>query len=635
MEGVSRLPVRIVAVMVVLVAMTTANLTGFGIGSAPLLYDTIALPRLVIAVVLTLAAWTAWFALVARRGEALRVDVAWALLGALALWAAVSTACSPHRALSVLGQSERLEGLVSVALYALLYGLALQVVRRIGDVRLLLSALGGVAVLLSFYGLAQFAGFEPFNYRFEGYTFEVRRAFATFGNPTFFAGLLVLALPPLGALAIHARSPRARMAWAFGAVVVAAALFVTFTRGAWLAAAVQVVLGAGVFFRVRGVVAWRELRVPIVVGAVAFAVLLAVSAGAQGELNVFQRLSDVIEQTGSVQERRLLVETATAAARARPLAGYGPDAFLPAFRMHRPDDYSINSSAHSTMNNAHSWPLQYAATLGVPGALLLVGSVVVALGVAARRAFPAIGWRKREVYPDAGSGATSTDPLLPAAWIGCVGFAVHMLTGVAVLGATVPFWILLALVGAPGARRIDLKKAVARVGVAVASTMTVLAVVAGATSLVAADAAYLASRDVFRGLASGDPVELAHSARSLNPLSVKYARGAAEASAARVEFAMTAREPEEVVRSRYESAVREFAWVLRQSPGDYPAHAWLAALQARVGIHLGDETLLRDAQATARRATLLDLHSEQVLALSMGDRSPGAVAAAASVRPLP
>ena len=91
------------------------------------------------------------------------------------------------------------------------------------------------------------------------------------------------------------------------------------------------------------------------------------------------RLRDLGQRGGSAHERLLTAAIAGEAALARPLFGYGPDAFLPAFRAHRSDAYAETFGPVHTLNNAHSWPLQYAATLGLPGAALLVAAIVAAL----------------------------------------------------------------------------------------------------------------------------------------------------------------------------------------------------------------------------------------------------------------
>ncbi|MBW6468938.1 MAG: O-antigen ligase family protein [Coriobacteriia bacterium] len=625
MELLRRLPVWTVAAMVALVPLATGNLTGLGIGTGPLLYDTIALPRLVIALVLTLAAWALWLAYAARDGEQLRVDIVWGLLGGLVAWTGISTAFSPHRALAVLGQSERLEGLVTIALFALLYGLALQVVRKAADARIIITALASAAGLLALYGLAQYVGFDPADYALEQYDFA-GRAFATFGNPNFLAGLLVLALPLPGALALGSKSRPTQIAWMAVSIVVIAAIFVTFTRGAWIASLIQVALGVVVWRHLTTGSMSRAMRTLLGLGLVVVAVLFAMSLTARGDLSVVDRVTDALSGVGSANERSLLVPISWEAALERPLTGYGPDAFLPAFRQHRSDDYVIAFSAQDTMNNAHSWPLQYAVTLGIPGALLLI--TVLGAGI----------WRARRVAfaPKAGEERQrgAGEVLMAAAWVSCVGFAVHMLFNVAVPGSVVPFWVLLGLAGAPLARSVTLRAPVAWAAAGVGVFVTV-AVLAASTALISADASYLASRNAFRGIAQGEPIELAERARARNPLSVKYARGLAEARMVRASAAITAEQPAEEVRALHDAAAAEFDWLLRQSPNDYAGLAWLASLQVHTGVYLEDPILVSQGQATAQRAADLDRQGEEVLGLALGNSSAASIEIAAGVWPLP
>ena len=627
-----RVPVRIVAAMLGLVVVATANLTGLGIGSLPLLYDAIALPRLAVTLILTPAAWAAWFLVASRNGWGFRVDAVWALLAALASWSVVSLALSRHAALGVLGQSERLEGAVIVALYALLYGLGLQVVRGTRDVRLLLSALGVATGLMAIYGVAQYAGFDPFDYSIESYSFDARRAFATLGNPTFLAGLLVLALPPIGALALEADSIWRKIAWGLGMVLALAALLATFSRGAWLAAAVQLPLCAAILWRKRGSVVRRDVVTLLVAGGFVVALLAVSSIGAAAEINLVDRVVAAVEGAGSTRERALVAETAVDAVRAKPITGHGPDAFLSAFRLHRSDAFAAEISNSSTINNAHSWPLQFAATLGLPGAILLVAAVVLALARGARSIFSTQGENVDASPPSEGSA--QQDLLFPAAWVGCIGFAVHMLTGVSVLGSTVPFWLLIGVVGAPLARSGVVNSFALRAALMIAVATSIIAI-AVVSLLLRADATYLDSRAALHGVTVGDSVSLARDARSLNPLSVKYARGAAQASAARVHDSIVQGAGPTIVRGLYESALMEFEVILDLDSSDYATLAWLAALQARAGRYLEDEALLAQSRATAQRAARLDRQHHEVGTLADGDTSDESILRASNVAPLP
>jgi len=624
MDALRRIPLWLVAIMVALVAVATTNVSGLGIGSGALTYDTIALPRLAITLVLTCAAWTAWFWRAAREGEPMRADAVWVLLGALAVWAAVSATVSPHRNLAVLGQSERLEGAVTVALYALLYGLALQVVRSSRDARVVISAIAAAAGLLSVYGIVQYAGLDPANYSIEAYGFEAGRAFATTGNPNFLAGLLVLALPLQVAIAGREVSTPARVGWIAACVVTLAALFLTFTRGAWIALLAQLFLTGFVWWQSRGRRAGSTTRLIVVLSLTVTGLLVVSSLVGPRNLNVVDRVADAISEKGSINERLLAAPIAFSAFLERPLFGYGPDAFLPAFRMHRTDEYAVTFDERTTLNNAHSWPVQYAATLGAVGSLLI--TLVLGLGL----------WRTRRLAfaRKGGADVRADEIVMIGAWLGCAGFIVHMLFNVAVPGSAVPFWVLFGVVASPFAKDAVVPGTVARVTAGAAAMVTVAALLASA-ALLTADATYLRSRKALRGALDEDAAPLAERALALNPLSVKYSRGAAEAYAARVETAIGMGDPAVEVLEVYEDAAVRFQRHLDRNPNDYVGLAWLAALQARTSLYADDAALASEARTTARLAEEFDRHAEAVAAIAAGDITERAVAAAAGVPGLP
>ncbi len=521
----------------------------------------------------------------------------------------------------MLGPSERLEGAVTVALYALVYGIALQVVRRIGDVRRLAAALGIGAALMAAYGLVQFAGLDPADYSHEAFGFSLRRAFATFGNPNFLAALLVLALPVVGALALQAVSRRSRIAWSAGAVLVGAALFATFTRGAWLAALAEA--GIAVYlWRSRRPAARSGTSVALLLGvAVVLLALIAASLLTTGETNVATRVASAFDRNDSVGERLLIVGVAVDAVAHRPVLGYGPDTFLPAFRAWRTNAYVAEFGADVAINNAHSWLLQYLVTLGIPGAFLLAAALALALVRA---------WPRRPAAGETPPGSV----LMAAVWTGCLGLVIHLAFNVGVLGATLPFFALLGALAAPRAREIALPLPAALATAAVFSVLVLVTAVASVV-LMGADASYLASRRAYYGEAPGDAAALAQRASALDPLSVKYARGLAQAHARAVETAITRGEQAEAVRAAYGTASADFDRVLALCPNDYPAHAWLAAMQARVGNYLHDDGVLQASRETARQAEALDAQHVAVSALAGGDTSIAAIWRAESVSPLP
>jgi len=607
----------VLAATVVAVTLVTANLSVIGLGELPLLYDYVELPRFVITWAGVLLAATVWCVGAWKRDGTVRFDLTLGLLGGVAGLAAVSTFVSPDPAFSLLGQSERLEGLLTYVGYALLYAIGLQVLGTRDGLRAVSLALVGGALVNALYGLAQFAGFDPASHLVANPGFDLKRAFATFNNPNFLAGLLVLALPFALVLALRASEARAKLGWWAAAAVFGATLLATGTRGAWLGVAVQVVALAIAAHR-KAVKPTRIDRVAVlalVVLAVAFAGL---SLGRAGETNLIERLTGAAAQA-SADQRVQIWAAARSAIAERPAFGYGPDAFLAAFRMHRPEAYATQFGDTSTTNNAHSWPLQIAATAGVPVALLFAVAIALALVRSTRAAFRA--------------GPRAEDPLVLAAWLACAGYVVHMIFNVAVLGATTPFWLLLGAVSASGAAVRPLRPGIARIGAVVAGALLVL-VVLGSTRLLFADNRFIRSRSEFRA-GSAAALDLGVAASSANPLSIKYARSEAQVRAELFYAAVAGGAPPAEQRTRFEAADAAFGRALARHPGDYPALAWRSALLAAGATAFDDPTLAARAQDTAVEARGHDANALEVADLVRGRIDDAAVNAALAVPPLP
>lgn len=626
-----RMPATTLGVALAATVLATGNLSGIGIGDGPLLYDTDALPRLVAAAVLVCAVWVTFFVLQRSDSDySLRVDVAWGLLAALAAWSAVSAAVSPHRLHAILGQSERLEGVVTLAVLALAYGGALQVVRSISDVRRVVAPLVVAATLLAAYGLAQFAGFEPTNRSIAELGFEARSAFATFGNPNFLAALLVLAMPAALGLAAESPNTAGRVAWSIAAAVLGGALVVTFTRSAWVAAIVEAVVLVALVSRTSRPSA-RALRAGLGASTAVIAVLVAIAWTSGSGASVSARFADLAATSGSASERIELARTALSATADKPLLGEGPDAFLAAFRKHRTEAYVMRSGPDQTLNNAHSWPMQFAATTGLPGALLLVAAVV--LGLARGR-----GALSRNSLDVRGG------MLMAAVWAGCLGFATCMLANVGVVGATVPFVVMLAVTAAPHSGGVQLPKAL-RAGALAASVVVAAAAVAGGATLLVADASYLEARTAYHDGDYDASLALAEKASALNPTSVKYARGAAQAASAITRGLMVEGAGEEAgsdttaqagaVRASFETADVLYERLLDSHPADYAGLAWAAALRAEVAAYLADDEIAASARDAAKSAARFDRQHSAVAALAAGGLDPADWARAAAVPALP
>lgn len=602
--------------LVALVPVATANLTVIGIGDSTLLYDPRALPRLVTAAVLITSMWAVWWGASSRSDRpSIRVSpTLWALLAFFA-WALVSLSLSAHWRLGILGQSDRLEGIVTLALYGLAYGIGLQVTNSGKDLRWLVGAFVTSCTVLAVYGLLQFAGIDPMSHELSGYTFDLRRAFATTGNPNFLAGVLLLAIPMGASLTASARRRSSAIAWGLASLLLAGALFATFTRTAWLVLILQGMLGAFLARRSLTRVPVRGLSLAATSLAL-LAALVAVSLSATGEVNLVTRLS----QWGSASERALIAQTSVDAIIADPVTGSGPGAFMTAFRAHRSDLYAQAFGSHKAVSNAHSWPLQMAVTTGVPGASLFVLSIGLAFWVA-RNAF---------AVPRKPSSAWVATGIA----VGGAGYCLYLMVNVAVLTSSIPFWFLMGAAAAPWARRNDLRRPLAT-SAAVVSAALALVVLLASVALVLADRAYMESRFAFHDWRAGDAVALADRALALNPTSIKYARGAAQAAARPAFRAIDEGMTEESMRELYARAAEAYERALVVDPYDYATLSQAAALHAAIGSHLSDPTIVAYAQELGQRATRLDRHAADVQLIATGDMGRTALMRAGNVAPMP
>ncbi|MRS11765.1 MAG: hypothetical protein EG823_01675 [Actinobacteria bacterium] len=600
----------VAAGMLFLVQVVWTNLTGFGIGEFPLTYDTVALPRLVVAVVGTLLAWAlvAW----ARRGpdEPLRVDIAWALLGALALWAVVSALASKQGPIVWLGQSERLEGVVTIALYALLFGLGLQLGAMSKAPRILGWAVVAGTGVLAVHGLLQAFGIDPTGYTLLNPGFGVRQAFASLDNPNFLAAHLVLAIPIAAACAVRSeRSWQRAVAW----VVVTAgvcALLTTGSQGAWLAATVQGAIAIALWLSRRrnaDAPTRRTLARPLLVGVLVLVLgTAAIVAASLGRAD--------LKETATA--RVMLAKIATDTAAERPLVGYGPDSYLAAFRRYHTTEYESLFGSWSTNNNAHFWVAQYLATLGIPGALLLASALILGLSRGRPRA-----------------GGSYESVITAAIWISLLGFTVQSMLNVVVIASSVPFWLLMGLVCSREAVQVRVPRFARSAAVAASIALALASLGAGVIAL-QADATYLRSRLVYNREAEGDAVALADRASRMNPLSVKYLRGAAQARAQLV-LDNLGNSDAETAREQYYGASAAYERVLAASPHDYASLAWSAALDVAVGVRLNDPELRSAGVRAAVCAIALDSSAWQVQRLASGDTSEAAIQDALSVPALP
>jgi O-antigen ligase len=496
-----------------------------------------------------LAGGLAW----AWRGVAgrARTELDGALAGCLAV-AALSAFFAADPGLSLLGS--RLQpyyGLLQLALYACAFWLG-------ASLDAASAATGGSlwvwgAGAMGAFAVLQAAGVVPAPWdQMHG------RALSTAGNPAFAGACLAAALPLCASRALSRRG-----GYILAAVLAAAGLALTLTRGAWLAAA----LGLAVYAWLSGRLASRERRLAL--AACAVALLLAVG-GLWWKRN---------RMAGPKASRADLVRLelwrcSLAAVRERPLLGYGPDGTSLALRRHKTEDFLAAAQHSGALEaSAHNDLIQAAATTGLAGLaayVFLWARLALAL------------WRRRE-GPDREAFAAGVGSLAAC-------FAVLKLNTVPAEALAPAAWLAGTLLGAKEGER--------------ASPLPprwVCAFLAAAfAALCAADRSAFQAQALRRAGRLEEAAGRALRAAMLAPLTLEHSALASETT-----LELASRTPGPRGRELALETVARARKAAELHPGNPQSHELLGAALLAVGSS-ADKTLLPEALKELERASALD-----------------------------
>ena len=569
----------LVMVFLVPLVMTDYALPGLQGRLAFASIELVKLSLVAVAALVSLAAW-AWDLL--RNGGRIRHSpVDWLILAWL-VWVGVTTITAVHWPTALLGAQGRHEGLVTFAIYAVVYFLFLQFVGEPGRLLRLAQVLFWSSVVVAVYGLLQYLGVVslpeelPWN--------ETERAFSTYGNPNILGGFLVFSVAVALGLALHERRRPWRLLYWSGFGLCGLALLATFTRGAWIGAAASISL--------LGIMAWRQRTkmsridwIPAGVFAGAGIAVIVRSVFSGGEVTNFaRRIASIFElSSGSGQTRTEIWQAAATAIKDRPFLGWGSDTFGQVFSKLKSAEYVRDAGAASGTDNAHDYPLHLAAGVGLIGAVMFF-AIWAWAGVKS--------WRT--VF---GRSGESSHLLVGAFWAAGAGYLLHLVFGISVPGSSFLLWIALAVVLAPSAGRVTVEPR--RRGAVWASAIVVLALlgIAGQGITLAADKEYEVASEDFSTRSLSERIDSAEQATRLNPLvsgyrsaagAVRLEKMAADAGAlvrARHDDVDTA-EYEDALEQSFTEAQSAYRDAVDFTPLDYTNYVNLAAVYNLAGASL-------------------------------------------------
>lgn len=231
------------------------------------------------------------------------------------------------------------------------------------------------------------------------------RASGCFGIPNSFAALLLLLLPPAGALALQSGGrPAIRGTAAALAALFAFGIFLTVSRGAWISVAVVAVAWP----LVAGGANWRR-RLGAACAALAAVAAVAGTLCAISPL-VRERFTHLVRDAGELS-RPILWKAGWRLFREHPVRGTGAGSFNLLFEQHRPEGFALEPRW------AHNDYLNTLSDYGAVGFGLFFG----ACGIVAWRCIR----RARAIEP-AGGDAMDSPLMVGAALAGVAAFALQL-----------------------------------------------------------------------------------------------------------------------------------------------------------------------------------------------------------------
>jgi O-antigen ligase len=335
--------------------------------------------------------------------------------------AAVSTVFAINRNLAIFGSYDRWEGLLTIASYALLFWLTVQMLSGPSDTRGLTWSLLASGYFVGAGAILQTAGLLGGGY-FRDAASGLIRPDVTLAHPDFVGIFLAMLLPIALAKVVSRRSAVTRVLAASIVVVIGLGLLATFTRAAWVGAIVGVIVVLGL--RRGQIRVWAVSIVAAVLVGVLVLSLVVVGTASSANRGDFAHaflgrvVSSADTTSGSVSSRLNTWRDMFPLIAGRPIFGWGPDTFGLVYPIYQ-----------SRYRSGEFFDKPHQDILGVAAAEGLVGlAAYLWMLIAFVRAF----WRARYL-----AGAV-------ALFGGWIAYMVSIQADFSWIPTAIPFWLLTA-----------------------------------------------------------------------------------------------------------------------------------------------------------------------------------------------
>ena len=365
----------------VLIAMFVAPLLAIGIIANPLLATLVVIATYPIGniaqsvgplriQVVEVAVFVAALVVVLRRLAVGRIPLPFAApLGwavALFLWTLLSLFSAIDEKLAIKVLFSLLGGIVCATV-------VLAGCRDMRDLRILLAgfATSGVAIGLITFSEGRHVG--QFSTSFGGSEIVSGRLQGAFDSPNQLGAFCALMIPVAAALIFGSRTARWRFAAGMALLILLATLMLSLSRGAWVAVAIALL------FMLVKLKEARRLLVILAVPMMIIGFFIWSLTPTKTDVKVVGERARALTVLSPYDDRRVIYKEAYREIRTHPVLGVGPGGFQVA------STRVVSESATLSYLHAHNLYLNWAAEVGIPSVLIILG-FAGALGLAARTA---------------------------------------------------------------------------------------------------------------------------------------------------------------------------------------------------------------------------------------------------------
>jgi putative inorganic carbon (HCO3(-)) transporter len=271
--------------------------------------------------------------------------------------------------LSLSASADPIRGLAQVKkFYVYLFLFAVYAaLRSLKEVRRVAAGWAAGAALSSLWAAAQFVQKYVSTPEYFDYVYSNQRVTGFMDHWMTFSGVLMIALMSAGAWLLFARGRRGMVWWmAACAALIALGLLLSWTRSAWLGAAV-----GGVWLL------WSRRRALVALLPLAAAVVLAASPGIRGR--VFDVFHPRYNMLNVGEHRFTLLVAGWEMIKAHPWVGVGPEQVGPQFLSYLPPEVPRPISREWYYGHLHNIYVHFAAERGLPALLALLALLGKAL----------------------------------------------------------------------------------------------------------------------------------------------------------------------------------------------------------------------------------------------------------------